>query len=81
MDVDKLSPVELDKMADVIADAVQAVDAEEEKKNAPGKGDGERTEKKGDASGKDYYELGFVDEGNRVQSTGFSMVDFLCLFF
>ncbi|XP_053119413.1 receptor-type tyrosine-protein phosphatase N2 isoform X3 [Hemicordylus capensis] len=53
VDVDKLNPLELDEMADIIADAIQAVDVDEEKKNAAGKVEGERAEKRVDAEGKD----------------------------
>lgn len=69
MDVDKLNPLELDEMADIIADAIQAVDAEEEKENAAGKVEGGRAEQKGNAEGKDEYETGLMDESYRAQGT------------
>ncbi|XP_061441676.1 receptor-type tyrosine-protein phosphatase N2 [Rhineura floridana] len=70
VDVDKLNPLELDKMADIIADAIQAFDVEEEKKNAAGKVEGERAEKRVDAEGKDYYEMGLMTEGYHLQDEG-----------
>ncbi|XP_063003678.1 receptor-type tyrosine-protein phosphatase N2 [Elgaria multicarinata webbii] len=70
VDVDKLSPLELDEMADIIADAIQAVDVDEEKKNAPGKVEGERAEKGVDAEGKDDYEMGLMTEGYPMQDEG-----------
>ncbi|KAF7245996.1 Receptor-type tyrosine-protein phosphatase N2 [Varanus komodoensis] len=67
VDVDKLSPLELDEMADIIADAIQGVDTDEEKKNAAGKVEGEKTEKGMDAEGKDDYEMGLMSEGYHMQ--------------
>ncbi|XP_066483620.1 receptor-type tyrosine-protein phosphatase N2 [Tiliqua scincoides] len=67
VDVDKLNPLELDEMADIIADAIQAVDAEEEKKNAIGKVEGDRAEKRVNAERTDDYEMGLMDESYQVQ--------------
>ncbi|KAJ6659348.1 hypothetical protein lerEdw1_019219 [Lerista edwardsae] len=67
VDVDKLNLLELDEMADIIADAIQAVDAEEEKKHAVGKVEGDRAEKEVNAEGKDDYEMGLVDESYHAQ--------------
>ncbi|XP_053265466.1 receptor-type tyrosine-protein phosphatase N2 isoform X2 [Podarcis raffonei] len=70
VDVDKLSPLELDEMADIIADAIQAVDVDEEKKNAAGKVGGEAEEKRVDAEGKDDYEMGLMSAGYPLQDEG-----------
>lgn len=80
MDVDKLNPLELDEIADIIADAIQAVDAEEEKKNAIGKVEGDRAEKKANAGRKDVYEMGLMDESYPLQGTLCKTVDFLYIF-
>ncbi|KAG8138774.1 hypothetical protein E2320_001576 [Naja naja] len=66
VDVDKLSPLELDKMADIIAEAVQIVDTNGEKNNAPGKVEGERTATGVDAEGENNYEMG-ENEGFHMQ--------------
>nr|XP_034985730.1 receptor-type tyrosine-protein phosphatase N2 [Zootoca vivipara] len=70
VDVDKLSPLELDEMADIIADAIQAVDVDEEKKNAAGKVGGETEEKRVDAEEKDDYEMGLMRAGYPLQDEG-----------
>ncbi|XP_060638557.2 receptor-type tyrosine-protein phosphatase N2 isoform X2 [Anolis sagrei] len=68
VDVDKLNPPELDEMADIIADAIQAVDVDEEKKNAAGKLEGDRAEKGVDSEGKDDdYEMGLMNKGHHMQ--------------
>ncbi|XP_060539572.1 receptor-type tyrosine-protein phosphatase N2 isoform X1 [Pantherophis guttatus] len=69
VDVDKLSPLELDKMADIIAEAVQIVDTNGEKNNAAGKVEGERTATGPDTEGKNNYETG-ENEGFHVQDKG-----------
>ncbi|KAM6452069.1 receptor-type tyrosine-protein phosphatase N2 isoform 2-T2 [Liasis olivaceus] len=75
VDVDKLSPLELDKMADIIAEAIQTVDATEEKSNATGKAEGERTETGVDAAGKSNYEMGLMNEGFHMQDEGAWNID------
>ncbi|XP_062840672.1 receptor-type tyrosine-protein phosphatase N2 isoform X4 [Anolis carolinensis] len=71
VDVDKLNPPELDEMADIIADAIQAVDVDEEKKNAAGKLEGDRAEKGVDSVGKgDDYEMGLMNKGHHMQDAG-----------
>ncbi|XP_070585569.1 receptor-type tyrosine-protein phosphatase N2 [Erythrolamprus reginae] len=67
VDIDKLSPLELDKMADVIAAAVQIVDTNGEKNRATGKVEGERTATEVDAEGESNYETG--------ENGGFHMQD------
>uniref|UniRef100_A0ACB8FW69 Uncharacterized protein n=1 Tax=Sphaerodactylus townsendi TaxID=933632 RepID=A0ACB8FW69_9SAUR len=67
VDVDKLDPPELDEMADIIADAIEAVDADEEKKNAAGNLEGEALEKGTKAEGKTDYETGLTEEGYQMQ--------------
>lgn len=79
MDVDKLNPLELDEMADIIADAIEAVDADEEKKNASGTVEGETLEKGVNTGGKTDYETGVTEEGYQMQGTRFTRVDFLYL--
>lgn len=74
VDVDKLSPLELDKMADIIAEAIQTVDTNEEKSNAAGKVEGERTETV-DAAGKSDYEMGLMNEGFHMQDEGAWNID------
>ncbi|XP_029140109.1 receptor-type tyrosine-protein phosphatase N2 [Protobothrops mucrosquamatus] len=69
VDVDKLSPLELDKMADIIAEAVQIVDTNEEKSNATGKVEGERTATGVDGEGEYNYEMG-GNEGFHVRDKG-----------
>ncbi|KAK9396098.1 receptor-type tyrosine-protein phosphatase N2 [Crotalus adamanteus] len=69
VDVDKLSPLELDKMADIIAEAVQIVDTNEEKSNATGKVEGERTATGVDGEGEYDYEMG-GNEGFQVRDKG-----------
>ncbi|XP_025025378.1 receptor-type tyrosine-protein phosphatase N2-like, partial [Python bivittatus] len=75
VDVDKLSPLELDKMADIIAEAIQTVDTTEEKSNAAGKVEGERTETGVDAAGKSDYEMGLMNEGFHMQDEGAWNID------
>lgn len=64
-------------MADIIADAIQAVDVDEEKKNAAGKVGGEAEEKRVDAEGKDDYEMGLMSAGYPLQGTLSTMAAFL----
>uniref|UniRef100_A0ABM5GMW9 Receptor-type tyrosine-protein phosphatase N2 n=1 Tax=Pogona vitticeps TaxID=103695 RepID=A0ABM5GMW9_9SAUR len=68
VDVDKLSPLELDEMADVIADAIQAVGVDEERENTAGKVEGERTEKGMDKEGKeDDYKMELMSKNHPMQ--------------
>ncbi|XP_032090864.1 receptor-type tyrosine-protein phosphatase N2 [Thamnophis elegans] len=69
VDVDKLSPLELDKMADIIAEAVQIFDTNGEKNNAAGKVEGERIATGVGAEGENNYEMG-ENEGFHVQDKG-----------
>ncbi|XP_019363492.1 PREDICTED: receptor-type tyrosine-protein phosphatase N2 [Gavialis gangeticus] len=46
VNVDNLSPLELDEIADIITDAIQVADVEKEKENGVGKVEGARTEAK-----------------------------------
>lgn len=68
-------------MADIIADAIEAVDADEEKKNASGIVEGETLEKGVNADGRADYETGLMEDGYRMPGTRFNRVDFLCLLF
>ncbi|XP_030405968.1 receptor-type tyrosine-protein phosphatase N2 isoform X2 [Gopherus evgoodei] len=64
VNVDNLSPLELDEMADIIADAIQVVDVAEEKQNGAGKFEGERSKaevKEVDAQRGVDYETGLMD--------------------
>ncbi|XP_054846938.1 receptor-type tyrosine-protein phosphatase N2 [Eublepharis macularius] len=70
VDVDKLNPLELDEMADIIADAIEAVDADEEKKNAAGNVEEETLGKDVNAEGKAEYETGLMEEGYQMQDAG-----------
>ncbi|XP_060104049.1 receptor-type tyrosine-protein phosphatase N2 [Heteronotia binoei] len=70
VDVDNLNPLELDKMADIIADAIEAVDADEEKKNASGIVEEETLEKGVNADGKTDYDTGLMEEGYQMQDAG-----------
>ncbi|XP_026536730.1 receptor-type tyrosine-protein phosphatase N2 [Notechis scutatus] len=74
VDVDKLSSLELDKMADIIAEAVQIVDTNGEKNNAPGKVEGERTATGVDAEGEKKYEMG-ENEGFHMRDKGAWNID------
>lgn len=72
VNVDNLSPLELDEMANIIADAIQVVDVEEEKQNGAGKFEEERAEaemKEVDAQGGADYETGLTDANVNVQGT------------
>ncbi|KAL8164933.1 UNVERIFIED_CONTAM: hypothetical protein K2H54_017036 [Gekko kuhli] len=57
-------------MADIIADAIEAVDGDEEKKNASGIVEGETLEKGVNADGKTDYEMGLMEEGYQMQDAG-----------
>ncbi|XP_050798179.1 receptor-type tyrosine-protein phosphatase N2 isoform X3 [Gopherus flavomarginatus] len=64
VNMDNLSPLELDEMADIIADAIQVVDVAEEKQNGAGKFEGERPKaevKEVDAQRGVDYETGLMD--------------------
>ncbi|EMP41120.1 Receptor-type tyrosine-protein phosphatase N2 [Chelonia mydas] len=73
VNVDNLSPLELDEMADIIADAIQVVDVAEEKQNGAGKFEGERAKaevKEVDAQGGADYETGLMDANFNIQDNG-----------
>ncbi|KAH0627585.1 hypothetical protein JD844_003494, partial [Phrynosoma platyrhinos] len=71
VDVDKLGPLELNEMADIIADAIQAVDADEERKNAAGKVEGERAEKGVGSERKvEDYDMELMSKGYHMQDAG-----------
>ncbi|XP_074918305.1 receptor-type tyrosine-protein phosphatase N2 isoform X3 [Chelonoidis abingdonii] len=70
VNVDNLSPLELDEMAEIIADAIQIVDVAEEKQNGAGKFEGERSEaevKEVDAQRGVDYETGLMDAIVNIQ--------------
>ncbi|XP_008161205.2 receptor-type tyrosine-protein phosphatase N2 isoform X2 [Chrysemys picta bellii] len=73
VNVDNLSPLELDEMADIIADAIQVVDVAEEKQNGAGKFEGERSKaevKEVDAQGGADDETGLMDANVNIQDNG-----------
>ncbi|XP_038246183.1 receptor-type tyrosine-protein phosphatase N2 isoform X2 [Dermochelys coriacea] len=73
VNVDNLSPLELDEMADIIADAIQVVDVAKEKQNGAEKFEGESTKaeiKEVDAQGGADYETGLMDANFNIQDNG-----------
>lgn len=71
VNVDNLSPLELDEIADIIADAIQVVDVEKEKENGVGKVEEARTEaevKEVDAQGGTRKDANVSIQGTRPKS-------------
>nr|XP_006129406.1 receptor-type tyrosine-protein phosphatase N2 [Pelodiscus sinensis] len=73
VNVDNLSPLELNEMADIIADAIQVVDVEEEKQSGAGKFEGVRAKakvKEVNAQAGADYKTGLMDANVDTEGKG-----------
>ncbi|XP_074841157.1 receptor-type tyrosine-protein phosphatase N2 isoform X2 [Carettochelys insculpta] len=70
VNVDNLSPLELDEMADILADAIQVVDVEERKESGTGKFKGERAKAEVDAEAEADYEPGQMGTNVDIEDNG-----------
>ncbi|XP_068790389.1 receptor-type tyrosine-protein phosphatase N2 isoform X3 [Struthio camelus] len=73
VNVENLSSLELDEIADTIADAIQAVDIQEEREEGVGKTREDKTEgemKKGDAQGRARVQTGLMENSVNIADNG-----------